>query len=161
MRDVMRAIVLGSMLIVLGASVAAAAPAGRKCQSAKNQEAGKYASCLSKAEAKLLKAAGSCSVTTATECYADGDCPMGETCAKSQEDTDKYTATVGKCLGKFNDKWDSLTQKADDAGDPCPDGLASSEIQDAVDEHVANVAAGLAGEGLSSCGDGAIDAGED
>ncbi len=162
MRDGMRAAVLGGMLLLLGASAAAAAPSpGRKCQSAKNQEAGKYASCLSKAEAKLLKAAGTCSLTTATECYADGDCPISETCAKSQGDTDKYTATVGKCLSKFNGKWDSLTQKAVDAGDPCPDGLASSDIQDAVDEHVANVAAGLAGEGLSGCGDAVVDAGED
>jgi len=153
MRDVVRTVVLGGMLLVLGASVAAAAPSpGRKCQSAKNQEAGKYASCLFKAEAKLLKVAGTCSLTTATECYADGDCPVSETCTKSLEDTEKYTATVGKCLDKFNDKWDSLTGKAVDAGDPCPDGLASSDIQDAVDEHVANVAAGLAGEGLSSCG---------
>ncbi len=166
MRDGMRAVVLGGMLLVLGASVAAAAPPpGRKCQSAKNQEAGKYASCLSKAEAKLLGAEGTCSVTTATECYADGDCPVSETCAKSQKDTDKYDATVDKCLSKFNGKWSSLTQKAVDAGDPCPDGLASGDIQGAVDEHVANVAAGLAGEGLSSCGDdcgnGGIDAAED
>ncbi len=152
MRVVVRTVLLGGMLLAFGASVAAAGPSpGRKCQSAKNQEAGKYASCLSKAEAKLVKAAGTCSLTTATECYADGDCPISETCAKSQEDTDKYDATVGKCLSKFNGKWNSLTQKAVDAGNPCPDGLASSDIQDAVDEHVANVAAGLAGEGLSTC----------
>ncbi len=116
---------------------------------------------MSKAEAKLLKAPGTCSVTTATECYADGDCPTGETCSKALEDSEKYTATVARCQSKFNDKLESLTDKAFAAGDPCPDGLAASEIQDAVDEHVAQVAAGLAGEELSICGDGDTDVGED
>ncbi len=152
MRNGMRPVLLGGVWLLLGTSVALAAPSpGTKCQSAKNHAAGKYAACLSKAEAKLLKATGTCTITTATECSADHECPASETCAKRQEDTDKYTTTVDKCLEKFNGKWESLTRRADDAGNPCPDGLASSEIQGAIDEHVANVAAGLAGEGLSVC----------
>jgi hypothetical protein len=142
-------IVIAAVFGLATAAHAAQAP-GQKCQSSKNQEAGKYASCLSKAEAKLLKTEGSCSVTTATDCYDDGDCPMGESCTK---DLTKYAAAVTKCEDKFEGKWATLTTKAADALDPCPDGLLAEEIKEVVDEHVANVAAGLAGEGLSSCGD--------
>ncbi len=118
---------------------------GQKCEAGKNQEAGKYAACVSKAGAKQLQTAGSCSLTTALACYGDGDCPTGETCAK---DPTKYNDTLAKCATKFSGKWDSLTEKA---GGACPDGLDATEIQGAVDAHVANVAAGLAGEGLSDC----------
>lgn len=142
-------VLVGTSLVLMWSGASAASP-GQRCEATKNQEAGKYAACLAKAAAKLIKASGSCSLATATTCQTDGDCPPGETCNKSLT---RYTSAVDKCALKFTYKWNSLTQKAEDAGDPCPDGLASSEIRDAIDEHVANIAAGLAGEGLNTCGE--------
>ncbi len=104
------------VVLSLAATAAAAPSAGRKCQIAKTQQAGEYAACLAKAEAKLLNAEGTCSLTSATACHA---------------------------------------------GSACPDGLAAATMQGVVDAHVANVAAGLAGDGFISCGAGDIDAGED
>jgi len=144
----MRKMIVFAAVLGLATTAHAAQAPGQKCQSSKNQEAGKYASCLYKAEATLLQTKGSCSLTTATGCYDDGDCPVSETCTK---DLTKYGEAVTKCEGKFGEKWATLTQKAADALDPCPDGLLVEEIKEAVDEHVANVAAGLAGEGLSDC----------
>ncbi len=144
----MRKMIVFAAVVGLAATTHAAQAPGQKCQSGKNQEAGKYASCLSKAEAKLLKTSGSCSLTMSTDCYDDGDCPISETCIKDQT---KYAAAVTKCADKFEAKWGTLTQKAVEALDPCPDGLLAEEIEEVVDEHVANVAAGLAGEGLSDC----------
>lgn len=160
----MRKMIAIAAVLGLATAAGAAQSPGQKCQSSKNQEAGNYASCRAKAEVTLLKTEGTCSLTTGTECHDDGDCPLTETCTK---DLTKYAAAVTKCEEKFEAKWNSLTQKAADALDPCPDGLPVEEVKDAVDEHVANVAAGLAGEGLnnggspSECGNGTIDAGED
>ncbi len=149
----MRKMILIATVLSLATAAHAAPSPGQKCESAKNQEAGKYAGCLSKAEAKLMKTEGSCSVTTATDCYGDGDCPIGETCTK---DLTKYAATVTKCEDKFEASWGTLTQKAADAGDPCPDGLVATDIQAEVDEHVARVAARLSGERYVDNGDGTI-----
>ncbi len=145
----MRKMMVMAAVLGLATAAGAAQSPGQKCQSGKNQEAGKYAACLAKAEATLLKTEGTCSLTTANGCHDDGDCPTGENCTK---DLAKYTAAVTKCGDKFEAKWNTLTQKAADALDPCPDGLLAEEIKEAVDESVANVAAGLAGEGLSACG---------
>jgi len=153
-------------MLSLSASVASAqrlSPAG-KCEAAKNQEAGKFAACLHKAEARLIKTKGLCSISSETRCYRDDDCPVAETCVK---DTAKVDAAVAKCGTKFGDKWDKLEAAAVKKGDVCPDGLLASDIHDAVDDHVANIAGALAGAGLTPCtgqpycGDGGIDAGED
>jgi len=76
--------------------------AAAKCEALKNKEAGKYASCLLKAQMKLVKTEGACSVTTDTTCYQDDECPTDETCAK---DTTKYDQLVGKCGQKFSGHW--------------------------------------------------------
>ncbi len=142
----MRRIIVFATVLGLATAAHAAATPAQKCQAGKNQEAGKYSSCLHKAEAKLLTTAGSCSLTPATECYADSGCGVGETCVK---DLTKFNATVDKCEEKFAAKWTSLEEKA---GGSCPDGLLPEEVKEALDESVANIAAGLAGDGLSSCG---------
>lgn len=140
MRSGMRVLLMWGALIVLGASAASAATPGQKCQSAKNQEAGRYAACLAKTEAKLLTTAGTCSVTTATVCFGDGECPMGQSCTKPLT---PFGPAVTKCTNNFTEHWNWRTQKASHAGDPCPDGLESTEIQDAIDQHVGNIAAAL------------------
>lgn len=135
------------LLVWIGAASAAPSP-GQKCETGKNHEAGKYAACLHKAEAKLLKTKGACSVSSDTVCYGDADCPTSETCSK---DLSKYGTAVSKCETKFQAKWAKLTQQALDKGDACPDGLADSDIRTVVDDCVANVAGALAGAGLTDC----------
>lgn len=67
--------------------------AAGKCEAAKIQEAGKYTSCLSKANAKLLKSKGECSlVSSSTVCYRAAECRRGATCVK---DLTKYGTAVG------------------------------------------------------------------
>lgn len=111
---------------------AAVGPEG-KCEAGKNQESGKYAFRLHKAEAKLLKTKGACSVNTETDCYRDEDCPMmGESCNK---DTTKYIEAVTKCENKYAEKWNTLETKAAeecgngvvDAGEDCDQGDLDGE----------------------------------
>ena len=117
-----------------------------RCEALKNNEAGKYAFCLQKAEAKLVKTKGGCSVTNSITCYRDEECPMSETCNK---DTTKYEAAVTKCETKLSDKWTKLEQQAVDKGATCPDGTSTeSQYKNVIDEHAANIATGLAAGGL-------------
>ena len=147
--------IFGVLVLTMGLGLLASAPAfgaqspGQKCEASKNQEAGKYASCLHKAEARLLKTKGTCALAPATLCYGDTDCGGADTCAK---DLTKYGLAIAKCEDKFEAKWDKLTQQAIDKGDACPDGLLETDVKAVVDECVASIAAGLAGEGLSICG---------
>ena len=94
--------VLTAVLLSASAAAAAAGPEA-KCQAGKNQESGKYAFCLHKAEAKLLKTEGACSVTTATACYRDADCPMGETCVQADADSDGVGDPCDQCNGRDDD----------------------------------------------------------
>lgn len=151
-----RFVVTVGVLALAGAASGAQSP-GQRCQTLKNQEAGRYAACLHKAEAKLLRTKGACSATSAKVCYGDVDCPVAATCDK---DLTKYGVAVGKCASKFAARWSKLTQAAADKGDPCPDGLVESDIKEVIDGCAARVAADLAGDGLN-CGNGAIDGGED
>jgi hypothetical protein len=91
------AAVLGGALLVAGAASAGVTPEAM-CLAKKNQEAGKYAYCLQKAEMKLVKTKGVCSRSGETVCYLDQECPEGETCAK---DTSRYEASRAKCQDKF------------------------------------------------------------
>jgi hypothetical protein len=138
-------------LVVFGIAVAALVFAGAalaldpapKCQAGKNKDAGQYAACLQKAEMKLVKTKGTCSVTTRLECYRDGDCPVSETCDK---DLTKYDEAVTKCNEKFFDKWAQLEEKA--AG-VCPDEpLDPNSLADFIAEHSDAVAVAIAGGGL-------------
>ena len=152
-----RLVVFVGAMALAGAAWGAQSP-GQKCETGKNMEAGKYASCLHKAEAKLLKTKGTCALLPTASCYGDAECgPVGP-CVK---DLTKYGEAVAKCEGKFEAKWDKLTQTAVDKGDLCPDGLQQTDVKAVIDDCVENVAGGLAGDGLDLCGNGAIDAGEE
>jgi hypothetical protein len=138
----------GAMLLFAGLAAAAPGPDTR-CQAAKNRESGKYAYCLHKTEAKLLKTKGTCSLATTTECYRDDECPGTETC---QKDTANYHEAVTRCGNIYAAKWSALETKTSDAMATCPDGLAQADVQQAIDKCVADVAAGLAGGNLEDCG---------
>lgn len=125
------------------AATAQSLNAAGKCEAAKNLEAGKYAACLHKAEAGLIKTGGACSLTSETLCFRDADCPLVETCVK---DTAKVDAAVATCKTKFDAKWGKLEAAAAKKSESCPDELLASEIRGEVDTSVANVAASLAGE---------------
>ena len=121
---------------------AAAAFAGltpeAKCEALKNKEAGKYAFCLQKAEMKLIKTAGVCSVA-GTLCYRDGECPSGETCSK---DLTKYNAATDKCEQKFSDHWTKWEEKA---GGACPTTNDEATAAAYLEKHGARVADYLVG----------------
>jgi len=121
------------------------------CQARKNKETGKLAFCLQKAEMKLVKTKGACSVTATTECYRDDDCPGVETCDK---DLTRYNTHVAKCEGKFSDGWGKGELKG---GGSCPDGSADpSSMLGFVTDHSDAVTQALAGGGLPQCGDDTI-----
>jgi hypothetical protein len=111
-----------AMLLVAGAAAAAVTPAD-KCESAKNKEAGKYAYCRQKAEAKYATTGDGAARTTALQ----------------------------KCLDKYNAKWPGLEQKAVAAGGACPSTGDQSAIQGAADTYTTNVATALAGGTLPDC----------
>lgn len=93
----------------------------QQCQAMKNKTAGKYAACRQSAEASLA---------------ASGD-------------TTKYDAAITKCATSFTTAW----QKAQDKkGAACLDGAPTeAAFQAAIDEATTNVAAALAGLGLTHC----------
>ena len=99
---------IAAVLLVGSSGIARAATAEAKCQAGKNKEAEQYASCLQKAEAKLVGKAGVCSITMATVCYRDAECPIGEACTK---DLTKYNQSVTRCETKFTDKWGGSTRR--------------------------------------------------
>jgi hypothetical protein len=128
-------------------AVQAGLTAGAKCAATKNQEAGKYALCLQKAEAKLVKTKGACSTTSTTVCYRDEGCPSGETCNK---DLTKYTEATGKCLSQLTDKWGKAEAKA---GGPCPDDpLTVGNFEEVIEAHSQNIATALDGGALAKAG---------
>jgi hypothetical protein len=117
---------VGMALLAVGL-MAAGAPAAvtpaQKCQQGKNKQAGKYAYCRQKAEAKFA--------TT-----GDGGA---------------RTEALQKCLDKYAAKWPALEQKAADAGDPCPSTGDQGTIQTCLDGVTTGVADALAG-GALACG---------
>lgn len=133
------------VLVLAGAARGAQSPA-QKCETAKNLQAGKLAACLQKAEARLLKTRGGCSVFNESICYDDEDCPVPQTCEK---DPTRYNDAVDRCNAKFTASWQKLEQTASGKGAICPDGLQDGEVITAVADCVANVAGGLAGDGLT------------
>ncbi|HSP55853.1 MAG TPA: DUF1566 domain-containing protein [Dehalococcoidia bacterium] len=93
----------------------------QQCQAGKNKEAGKYAYCLQKAEASLVKTG----------------------------DTVKYGEAITKCETKLNDKWAKLEATAAGKGASCPDApLTEAQFKTVIDEHSDNVTTGLSGGGL-------------
>jgi len=114
-------------MIVASAALAAATPA-QKCQAAKNQEAGKYAACLTKARAKLI-----------TSGYQD-----------------KYDAAILKCATKLGEKYTKLEAKAVKAGGACPTALDSGAIDSRATSYADAVDAILGGERFVDNGDGTV-----
>jgi hypothetical protein len=110
--------------VLLGAAgLALAATPAEKCAQGKNKEAGKYAFCRQKVEAKFA----------------------------AQGDVAARTAGFQKCLDKYAIKWPLLESKAVAAGDTCPSTGDQSTIQGVIEAHTTNVATALAGGGLSNC----------
>jgi len=104
--------VLAAGLLVLWTGATHAVDPAQKCQSGKNKEAGKYAFCLQKAEAKL--------VTTG--------------------DTAKYSAAILKCEGKLADKWARLEAAAAAKGASCPDDpLTEADFKKVIDDNSDNI----------------------
>ena len=124
-------------LLPAAAAFAGLTPAA-KCEALKNKEAGKYAFCLQKAEMKLIKTAGVCSVA-GTLCYRDSECPSGETCSK---DLTKYNAAIDKCEQKFSDHWTKWEEKA---GGACPTTDDEASTQAYLADHSGRVADYLVG----------------
>jgi len=106
-------------------AVAQAGPTpGQKCQAGKNIAAGRLATCLQVAEAKLA---------------ATGDAA-------------KYTKAKLDCSYKFATRWLKLEAAATRAGATCLDApLDQNGLEAAIQECSANVASALAGLGLTNC----------
>jgi hypothetical protein len=114
-------------MIAAGAAAAAATP-GQKCLAGKNQEAGKYASCLTKARARLI----------------------------SSGDQEKHDATVAKCATRLDEKFVKLEDKALDAGGACPTGVDSADIDTRSQRYAAAVDARLGGVRFVDNADGTL-----
>ncbi|MFN2425505.1 MAG: DUF1566 domain-containing protein [Candidatus Binatia bacterium] len=114
--------ILATALLVMLPLVAHAGPtAGQSCESGKNGTAGKYASCLHKAQAKFVKG--------------------------GEVDTVKRDAAVLSCGDKYSDKWSSLETKAMGA---CPSLGDASSIQDFLDACIFSAEDALGGGVLPS-----------
>jgi len=110
--------------VLLVTSAAQAVTPEQKCQSGKNKEAGKYAYCRQKTEAKF--------VTTGSLVI--------------------YGSLIAKCETKFASKWQSLIDAATAAGATCPDApLTGAQFKTVIDEHSGNISTALDGGGLEDC----------
>ncbi len=110
-----RAIGLAAATLLLGSTTLAAGTPEQKCEAAKNQEAGKLAFCLQKAEKKLLLSA----------------------------DMAKYDESVAKCKTKFAEKWAKEEQKAAGSGTACPTTGDRAALQTIITERAADVQGAL------------------
>jgi hypothetical protein len=108
------------LLLIAAVATAAVTPAQR-CQSKKNQIAGKYSECRQKAEGKLA---------------VDGDGTA-------------YAAALARCQATYDDKWTKAEAAA--VGGACQTTADQSSIEGAVAAHTTNVASALAGGPLDDC----------
>jgi hypothetical protein len=120
-------LVVVTVLSTLG-TAAWAGPAADKCESGKNKEAGTYALCLQKAEAKFALTA----------------------------DAVERSSARTKCADRLTAKWNGLEAKAAAAGDPCPTSGDQARIQAAFDALSSLTATGLAGLRFVDNGDGTV-----
>jgi hypothetical protein len=128
-----RLVICGFILgMFVQAGTAAAADPALKCQSGKNREAGKYASCRQKAESNLVKTGNK----------------------------DSYNYAIEGCEDRFLTKWQRLEAQAAAVPAECPDHIADPNTMAAfIAAHCDTVATVLAGGGeLPECGDGLINA---
>ena len=104
-----------------------------QCQSGKNKAAGSYVACRHKAEAKLA----------------------------TSGDTAKYATSIAKCESKLASTWAKHEANAASKGSACLDGASTvPQFKAVMDDHTANVADALAGNGPVGCGNGFLNAGE-
>ena len=106
-----------------------------KCEASKNQEAGKYAACLLKAEKGLV---------------------LGG-------DAAKHTKAVARCDDRFLSKWTRAEAKAAKAGTACPSTGDDTAVMSGIGAGAACVSAAISGGGGTclTCGNGIVDTGED
>lgn len=118
-----------AVLMVTARTVYGVAPA-QQCQSGKNKAAGKYAYCVQKAEATLVKTG----------------------------DTLKYGEAITKCETKLVGKWATLEEAAAAKGATCPDApLTEADFKTVIDGHSDNITMALGGGALAWCGNGVKD----
>lgn len=110
-------------VLLLVAGVAQAVTPAEKCETSKNKEAGKYAYCRQKAEAKFATTGDGAARTTALQ----------------------------KCLDKYSAKWPGLEDKAVAAGGACPSTGDQTAIQQLLDETTDDVASRLGGGPAAGC----------
>jgi hypothetical protein len=110
-------------LLVVTAGNALGATAAQKCLQGKNKEAGKYAYCRQKVEAKFAI--------------------LGDAAAR--------TMALQKCRDKYDAKWPVLEAQAVAAGDVCPSVGDQAAIRGAADTHTSDIATALAGGALPNC----------
>jgi hypothetical protein len=96
---------------------------GQKCAQSKNKEAGKYAYCRQKVEAKFAVAG----------------------------DAGARTTALAKCLDKYELKWPVYEAKAVASGGACPSVGDQTNIQTAIDAHTSEIASVLSGGPFSNC----------
>jgi hypothetical protein len=108
-RDGAIALTVTGLLCVLGTSAAAATTPAQKCEGGKNDAAGKYASCVAKAEKNLV----------------------------TSGDTGKYSTALGKCDEKFSDSWNKLESSAEGACPSDGDAVPVRSFVDACVQSVA------------------------
>src|SRR5438552_741839 len=113
-------LVLALVVVALVAQAASAAAPAQTCQSNKNKAAGKYFYCRQRVEAKYALNA----------------------------DAGTRTASLQRCLDKYNATWPLLESKAATAGGVCPSVGDQSAIQGAIDANTTNIATALAGATL-------------
>lgn len=109
--------------VALASGSASAATPTVACQAAKIKAASKYGGCRQQADA-----------TFALEL-----------------DAAKYAAAVAKCLTKFQTLWPKLEAKAVARGEACPSMGDQAAVQEAVDDHTANLTTALGGGTLEGC----------
>jgi len=114
-------------LLIAGAAHAAATPE-QKCQAGKNQEAGKFAACLTKAQAKLIQSG----------------------------DAVKYDASVLKCQAKLDAKYLKLEAAAVKKGALCPTEADSGDLDSLTSAYADSVDVSLGGTRYVDNGDGTI-----
>src|SRR5262245_37430174 len=107
---------LPATLALLVTGVAHAVTPAQRCQQGKNKEAGKYAYCRQKAEAKFAVTSDGAARTTAFQ----------------------------RCLDKYNLKWPGLEESAAAAGGACLSADDQTAIQSVLDTATTTVATALA-----------------
>jgi len=123
-----------TLALTIGLPTWAASPED-KCEASKNQEAGKYAACLLKAEKGLL---------------------LGG-------DAAKHSKAVAKCDAKFLSKWTRAEAKAAKAGTACPATGDEASVMTGIGASTACVSTAISGGDNTclTCGNGIVNAGED